>query len=407
MPEVGQSHLETALHFCVEDLPGATIPSARLQKVLATLRQAKPVTRLSLEFLEQQGLAALRRFAIGALPFERFRQLALAEQAVRIEAARAAGQAREAAERERAASMQAKAKLLFERREAERLTRENDPRYIARVRNRELRARYGIHGFVEPDCLGRLMAILNSVDAGRRICAEDYAWLAKVGADYFSEDLKTAYHRLEAEFFSTEYERTRDPWKAINASSQLRKCGRAREADALLSTVEAKLLKSARLESAFATTWGGVKRDLQRPEEGLRLGERAHALTPRDFRPCTLLGAIHMENGNFDVGRDWYRKAVERGVTVDDVDQDLRRIYFRADAERQAALRAFLLADDPIRYAWAAKPSRSATRGGLSVPVNELRKHRDVTHRQPPVPRYVQKQRGTAPDQQPGRRKRA
>lgn len=371
VPEAARSHLETALHFCVQDLPGATIPCANLQKILETLRQAKPVTRLSLEFLKKHGLAALHSFAIGELSYERFRQLALAEQSLRIEAAMAASQARETADRERAAAMQAKADLFFKRREAERLARESDPRYIAKVRNRELRARYGIHDFVEPDRFGHLMAILNSVDAGRRICAEDYAWLVKGGAAYFSKELKAAYHRLEAKFFRTEYERTRDPWMAINASSQLRKCGKAQEADALLSTVETKLLKSCKLRSAFATTWGGVKRDLERREEALRLGERAHALTPDDFRPCTLLGAIHMENGDHDVGRDWYRKAVERGATVDDVDQDLRRIYFRADPERQAALRAFLLADDPVRYAWAGKAARSAIRGAITESANE------------------------------------
>jgi hypothetical protein len=381
-PEVGRSRLATARHFCVEDLPGATIPSARLQKILEALRQAKPVTRLSLEFLEQHGLAALHGLAIGALTYERFKELALAEQAVRNKAATAARQAREAVERESAAAMWAKADMFFRRRDAERLARESDPRYIARVRNRELRASYGIHEFVEPECLGHLMAILNSVDAGQRICAEDYVWLKTGGADYFSEELKAAYHRREAKFFRTEYERTRDPWMAINASSQLRKCGEAHEADALLSTVETKLLNSPRLESAFATTWGGVKRDLQRREEGLRLGERAHALTPDDFRPCTLLGAIHMENGDHGVGRDWYRKAVERGATDDAVDQDLRRIYLHADPERQAALRAFLLADDPIRYAWAGKPTRSAIRGAATESANEQQPRRNGAQRQ-------------------------
>jgi len=326
------------------------------------LREGKPVTRLSLEFLEQQGLAALHRFAMGGFRYERFRELALAEQAVRIEAATAARQVHEAAERERAAAVQAKVDLLFKRREAERLARESDPRYVARVRNRELRARYGIHGFVEPDCFGRLMTILNSVDAGRRLGPEDYAWLVNVGRDYLSNELRAAYHRLEAKFYVEEYERTRDPWTAINASSQLRKCGKAGAADALLSTIDTKAPKPARLESALATTWGGVMRDLERREEALRLGERAHALTPDDCRPCTLLGALHMENGDHDVGRDWYRKAEERGATVDAVDQDLRRIFFRADPERQAALRAFLLAEDPARYAWARKASRSSRR---------------------------------------------
>jgi hypothetical protein len=84
----------------------------------------------------------------------------------------------------------------------------------------------------------------------------------------------------------------------------------------------------------------------------LQLGEQAHAFRPDDYRPCTLLGAIHMETGNYPLGREWYEKAVERGATEDAVDQDLRHIYFRAERNKQMELRAFLLSEDPVRYAW-------------------------------------------------------
>jgi len=38
------------------------------------------------------------------------------------------------------------------------------------------------------------------------------------------------------------------------------------------------------------------------------LGKEAHLLTPRDFRPCTLLGAVNVEIGNYDLGQSWYKK---------------------------------------------------------------------------------------------------
>jgi hypothetical protein len=243
------------------------------------------------------------------------------------------------------------------------LARESDPKYIAKMKNRELRARYGNETFVEHDCFERLMSILKGVDAGRRMCAEDYTWLSTVAKPYFSDQLRAAYHRLEADFFIGEYKRTRDPWKAINASSQLRKCSDAPEAEALLSAVDTSLLKSAKLRSAFDTTRGGVMRDLRRWQDALRLGESAHSLAPNDFRPCTLLGAIHMELDQFDVGQAWYAKAVERGAKVESVDQDLQSVFSRSDRDKQAAMRAFLLDDDPVRYAWARKAPQFPKRG--------------------------------------------
>lgn len=95
-------------------------------------------------------------------------------------------------------------------------------------------------------------------------------------------------------------------------------------------------------------------RDLQRWEEALRLGEKAHALEAGDYRPCTLLGAIHMETGNYSLGQEWYAKAVERGATVDSVDQDLRNIFNRADQAKKAEMREFLLREDAVRYAWVS-----------------------------------------------------
>ena len=349
---VSPSYRDTALHYCVDDMPGADIPGARLQNILDCLRLGRPVTRLSLGFLQQQGLEALHRLATGALPYDSFRELALAEQATRIEAAAAAGLAREAEERARDIAIQAGIKLAHEQAEAARLARESDPKYIAKIKKQQLRARYGVDTYVEQHCFGRLMNILECLDADQRLTDEDFVWLSSEGELYFSDQLRIAYHRLEADFFAREFKRTHDPWMAVNASSYFRKCNCARDADSLLGTINVEQQRSAKLKSALCTTRGGVMRDLERWDEALRLGEKAHALKADDYRPCTLLGAIHMETGNYSLGQEWYAKAVERGATVDSVDQDLRRIFFRADQAKQAEMRAFLLREDPVRYAW-------------------------------------------------------
>ncbi|MBK6999493.1 MAG: hypothetical protein IPH35_05850 [Rhodoferax sp.] len=73
---------------------------------------------------------------------------------------------------------------------------------------------------------------------------------------------------------------------------------------------------------------------------------------PRDFRPCTLLGAVNMEMGNYGIGQEWYRKAEDRGATRDVIDHELRVIFRRADKTKRAEIKAFLLGEDPVRYEW-------------------------------------------------------
>jgi tetratricopeptide (TPR) repeat protein len=356
---VNPYYRDTAIRYYVDDLPSACVPGTRLQNILGCIHLGKPVTQLSVSFLQQQGLEALHRFASGLLPYERFQELASAERAIRLESAVAAKLAREMEDRARDVAMQARMKLAQEQTEAARLTRESDPKYIAKIKNQELRARYGVDIFIEEHCFGRLMNILRSVDTGSRLSDQDYVWLCTVGNAYFSGQLRADYHRLEADFLLGEFKRTRDPWLAVNACSHYRKCRRPSDASALLSSIDVEALKSSKLKAALLTTNGGAFRDLMRWDEALLLGEKAHSINPNDYHPCTLLGAIHMETGNYNFGQEWYAKAVERGATVDSVDKDLRNIFFRADKAKQAEMREFLLNESATRYPWVKQKANT------------------------------------------------
>ena len=83
--------------------------------------------------MQKGGLDALHRLAMGSLAADKFRELALAEQGARIEAAKAEKLVREAEERAREAALEARTKLVREQAEADRLARERDPKYIAKV----------------------------------------------------------------------------------------------------------------------------------------------------------------------------------------------------------------------------------------------------------------------------------
>jgi tetratricopeptide (TPR) repeat protein len=244
-----------------------------------------------------------------------------------------------------------------QRQQAERvrLARERDPKYIAKVKSQQLRARYGLDLFIEKHCFGRLMEILRRADAGSRFQPEDLVWLSTEGKAYFSEPLKHKFHAAEADFFISEYQRTRDPWMAVSASGHCRKSGRASEAHDLLASIPQASQKLPKLRSAICTTHGGALRDLGLWDDALALGEQAHGLTPRDYRPCTLLGAVHMETGNYEAGQSWYAKAVERGAEERSIDADLRGIIMRADMAKREEIKRFLLRDDPVRFAWVSR----------------------------------------------------
>ncbi|MCI5142835.1 MAG: hypothetical protein D3909_14135, partial [Candidatus Electrothrix sp. ATG1] len=170
--------------------------------------------------------------------------------------------------------------------------------------------------------------------------------------EYYTEELKERHHKNEADFYAGEFKKRKDPWAAVNACSHYRKCNEAGTADKILRTINIPSLKNVRLKSALCTTHGGAKRDLGQWEDALTLAERAHSLTPQDFRPCTLLGAVNMEIGHYDLGQSWYKKAIERGYSERAMDDDLRSIFMRAEKKNKKKLKNYLLNLDPSRYSW-------------------------------------------------------
>ena len=344
--------LDLAQCYFVNDLPASTIPASRLRDILEKLQLGRPLTTNGFNYLHQQGLTVLGQLARGEITYETFHEAAAPEQVKRVQVIEAEKQSKYALTQAKAAAQKARDAEYWSKQEAERLARESDPKYIAKMKNHALRARYGIDLFIEEEHLRQLMNILHRFDEGNRLTDDDVLWLTTEGREYFSETLQVAFHAREAEFYTGEYGRTTDPWNAVNASGHYRKCGQARKAHDLLNSISVERQKAPKLRSAIATTHGGVMRDLKYLDEALNLGNQAHELTPKDFRPCTLLGAVNFELGHYDIGRDWYTKATERGASERSIDYDLRGILLRADSSKREEIKAFLLSEDPTRYRW-------------------------------------------------------
>lgn len=349
---VDSSRTDLASKYFVNDLPGAIVPATRLSNILDNLDQGCPLSGPALMYLQQQGLSALHQLAQGEVTYEDFRKIAAGELFLREQQAAAQRQRDEIEAKAQEAIREAQYERNRQRTEEERRKRESDPKYIAKIKNQQLRMRYGLDQFIEKQFFARLMAILHRLDGGNRLTDEDVLWLTTDGEDYYTEILQSAFHEREAEFYTDEYKRTSDPWNAVNASGHYRKCHQAIKAHDLLTSIPDGRRKAPKLNSAIFTTHGGVMRDLNRFDEALKYGEKAHALTSQDFRPCTLLGAVYFEIGNYEAGNGWYVKASERGASERSIDYDLRGIFIRASKTKREEIMAFLLRIDPMRYKW-------------------------------------------------------
>lgn len=347
------SPLDQAKHFWVDDVPSATTSGSRLNNLLASLGKGQPLTATSRSFLAARGLNTLASFLAGEISEEQFNQRAQAEQDERITLV----QQQKIAEQNAADAREA---AMWARIEAERIQRESDPKFIARKKNQELRRRYGVEVFVEEHHFKRLMSILRKLDSKSRLPEIDTLWLKSEGRDYDTVEIQHAHHRLEADFCIAEYKRTNDPWQAVNASAHLRKCAASNQAIELLSAIPAARQEQPKLKSAIRTTHGGALRDLGHFTAALALGEEAHELQPHNFRPCTLLGALNIQLGNFEIGHEWYRMAEERGAKPDSIEHEIRSLLAHMSAEgRDEAIRE-LLRIDPVQYQWLRKVKSKA-----------------------------------------------
>lgn len=318
--------LEIARYFHLGHVTAAIC--SPMSDLLKALFQGRPLTERELAFLSQHAPGHLFQFAFGKLTLEGYFPIAKAAEAeALVHKAR-----REAIE-------------------AARIAREKDPEYIAMMETQALYKKYGIL-LTDESLRPRMTKLLQQVDAGNRLPDEELMWLGTTAKKHFTRELRHAYHRLEADFLADQYRRTQDPWSVVNASGHYRKSDLPTTALELIDSVPLDRVKHPKVHSAMFTTRGGVMRDLGRRSVAIEMGETAHALMPKDYRPCTLLGAVHMELQYFEKGHEWYEKARERGAPAQGIDSELRSIFQQLDSIGREAMKAFLLSEDSLQYRW-------------------------------------------------------
>lgn len=334
------SNTDVSVTFFLDDDPSARTPASRLNSILQSVVAHRPLTVFQQELLRQRGYEALRQYALGELDMEAFRTKAQVEREGRLIVGTAADEKKVADERRRAEITDRKNAALFAQRE--RMLKR-------RKKKRELPDRFE-QPFIERKHYQRVMRILRSVADGQPITKDDLVWLARKGNYYWTDKLSRAHHENMATILSDEWHQTKDVWKAINACKHWRKAAISEKGLCIAEEALAQASKTKKARSAILTTGGGAHRDLGHLEDAARFGNEAHSLTPDNFHPCTLLGAVHIEMRAYGEGAEWYKKAEARGASRNVIDRDLQAILNAAPQEERNQIKIALKAHDASRY---------------------------------------------------------
>lgn len=344
-----------AAKYIVDDLPGARQIGSRLHGILKRFDGGSPVSELSRDYLIANGLHCLHSLIEGRTDLQTFNREAVSERAHRIECAKAAAIELAAESVRRKAERAAASAEFF-----------NDPAYLRRQDAKRLRRAFGLD-YIEPEHYPRVLKLLRTLAEGKRLRSEDVIWLQTEAEGCWTDAVADAWHLIEADYLTSRWHETGDPWAAINASSHWRRGGKPESAIALTGeALASNQTLSPKVQSALATTRGAAFRTTGRRAEAKELGEQAHALMPGDYRPCTLLGAVNFELGELVEGQAWFMKAEQRGAEKALVDHDIKALLARMPNAERDRIQAFLLEQDTIRFAWLRRGRDSAQRGTRS-----------------------------------------
>ena len=333
-----------AVFYCVDHIESSMIPYSMLHKIIQKLKmkQNDSLTLPEKAYLVRQNLNALHSLVEGKISFNQYKKEVVNDRIKHQESLEA--------ERLRLEKIK-ELELIQLKKQQEKL--ESDPKYVARQKEKNLIKKYDIYLYGNADKhRSNLINILKLLDNNQRLSEQDAIWLNSEGRRFFTDKVKIKFHRIEADFYINGYKATQSHWDAINASSQLRKAKASQEAEKFLENTKISLSKNKKLLSAYFTTLGGVKRDIKKVDTAIECGVKAHENNSQNYRPCTLLGAIYMENHEYSSGHDWYSKARDRGAPEKSINDDLRSILSKLDKSKRIKMIASLLKKDPYLYSW-------------------------------------------------------
>ncbi|HMC64590.1 MAG TPA: hypothetical protein VKI65_06600, partial [Gemmataceae bacterium] len=242
------------------------------------------------------------------LPHDRAQELQLFEEVLAEQRRRDELAARQAEETARA------------RREQEVRQREA----IARDESRRLKTKYGVDWYEDDS---PLYPILLDLEGGRELSDSDETWLNR---NRLFPVLAFHYERVGLLARAGSYWR-----KAQNPERALRITDNERVQN----------------NSPVLTMRGGAFRDLNDLDSAERCGFSAIKLSPEDYHPYNLLGAVYYQRGLPEQGDQYFQMAVALGS--EEEDESIQSALEKAAADEKKRVAEHLLKRDAARFAWA------------------------------------------------------
>ena len=241
---------------------------------------------------------------------------------------------------------------VFEHPDYQRKHKENKRKAL----DRDVRKYFEV-GYINSSIFTKLMPILIKLYNKKRINEEEKVFLLiekdEFGDSYFDyENIYTQYHLIEGDYYLKEFQKHKDIWKLINASSHFRKANQSEKVKKYLENIDKKLLSSLKIEAAYLTTYSAVNRDLGNFSQALDLANRAHIKQETDYRPCTLLGAIYFDLKDIEKGQEWFKKAQNLGADNNTLLAEIKTIYLKASKEYKFKLETHFKYENQEIFDW-------------------------------------------------------
>lgn len=196
----------------------------------------------------------------------------------------------------------------------------------------------------------KLLDIFKRIKEGKRFLEKDVAFL--ISENYLKQKrlLFIEYHLREAKYYVTEYSLKKDLWNIVNACSSYRKAEKPQEALKITKIKNISKIQIQTLKFAMLITQGGAYRDLGELDKAIKNAKEVFNREPNNFRPCTLLGAVYYDKGEYSLGQEWFDKAEKRGALKANIDAEIKSIYRRMKEKK--TFKKHLLEIDSDRYKW-------------------------------------------------------
>ena len=212
------------------------------------------------------------------------------------------------------------------RAEAERVEAQRRAEAEARLEFQRLKEKYEVAWYRETSPVSPLYPILMDLVTGNKFSEGIEQWLKKeklfaVLALYYEQDGKFA----TAGSF---WRKAEDPSRALRVS------------------------EGKRPASSILCMRGGAYRDLGELDPAETCGVQAISLSPTEYHPYNLLGAIYYQRGLPEQGDIFLQKARELGSKSNE-DAEIRSAFKKAGKDEQRHVAEYLLKKDPERYVWA------------------------------------------------------